>query len=245
MITQLKCIIIDDEPLAQEIIEKHIEKIPYLLLLKKSNNAIEGLKDIESFKPDLVFMDVQMPMMSGMDLIKILNDYKPHIIITTASPEYALEGFELDVDGYLLKPIPFERFFKAVNKVYNILRSEKNNNKTDAGEQSMISSFFWAKVNGRLLHINFDDVLLVKGMKDYVQIFLKDKKIITYLTMKRILEILPANQFMRVSRSYVVKISIIKEINGNVLETTVGDEEIIIGSTYRDMIKDETNKWLK
>lgn len=244
MIPQLKCIIIDDEPLAQEIIEKHIDKIPYLEVIKKSNNAIEGLKDIESLKPDLVFMDVQMPTMSGIDLIRILNDYKPHIIITTASPDYALEGFELDVDGYLLKPISFDRLFKAVNKVYNIMRSVNLTVKNEVAVHNL-NSFFWAKVNGKLLHINFDDVLLVKGMKDYVQIFLKEKKIITYLTMKRILEILPPNEFMRVSRSYVVKISIIKGINGNVLETSVDNEEIIIGSTYRDIIKDETNKWLK
>lgn len=240
----MKCIIIDDEPLAQEIIEKHAEKVPFLEVLKKSNNAIEGLNDIEELKPDLVFMDIQMPTMSGIELIRILNNYKPHIILTTASPDYALEGFELDVAGYLLKPISFERFLKAVNKVYKLVNVNSLSLKQENNDQPA-NSHFWAKVNGKLLHINFEEVLLVKGMKDYVQIFLRDRKIITYLTMKRILEILPPNDFMRVSRSYIVRLSSIKGIDGNVLETSITDEEIIIGSTYRELIKNEANKWLK
>ncbi|WNB18529.1 LytR/AlgR family response regulator transcription factor [Marivirga arenosa] len=244
MNSNLKCIIIDDEPFAQDVIEKHCEKIPFVEVLKKSNNAIEGLKDIETLKPDLVFMDIQMPTMNGIELIKILNNFKPKIIITTASKDHALEGYELDVSDYLLKPISFERFFRAVNKVYNLLKVNINSVVKESNEQATSNSYFWAKVNGKLLHINFEDVLLVKGMKDYVQIFLRDRKIITYLTMKRILEILPENEFMRVSRSYIVKISSIRGINGNILET-VTEEEIIIGSTYRDIIKHEANKWLK
>ncbi len=240
----MKCLIIDDEPLAQEIIEKHAEKVPFLEVLKKANNAIEGLNDIEELKPDLVFLDIQMPTMSGIELIRILNNYKPHIILTTASPDFALEGFELDVAGYLLKPISFERFLKAVNKVHKLVSINSLPGKQEINDQP-VNSHFWAKVNGKLLHINFEEVLLVKGMKDYVQIFLRDRKIITYLTMKRILEILPPNDFMRVSRSYIVRLSSIKGIDGNVLETSIKEEEIIIGSTYRELIKNEANKWLK
>ncbi|MBX0335341.1 LytTR family DNA-binding domain-containing protein [Pontibacter sp. HSC-14F20] len=240
----MKCIIIDDEPLAQEVIEKLAAKVPFLEVIKKAGNAIEGLQDIENLKPDLVFMDIQMPTMSGIELIKILNNHRPQIILTTASPDHALEGFELDVAGYLLKPISFERFLKAVNKVNKLVNGIQPARKQEVeGEPS--ATHFWAKVNGKLLHIKFDDVLLVKGMKDYVQVFLKDRKIITYLTMKRILEILPPQDFTRVSRSFIVRTSSIKGIDGNVLETTVADEEIIIGSTYRESIKNEANKWLK
>ncbi|ARS35709.1 LytR/AlgR family response regulator transcription factor [Pontibacter actiniarum] len=240
----MKCIIIDDEPLAQEVIEKLARKVPFLEVLQKAGNAIEGLKYIEALKPDLVFMDIQMPTMSGIELIKILNHVKPQIILTTASPDYALEGFELDVAGYLLKPISFERFLKAVNKVHHLINST-NQVKYQENEGQAFNTHFWAKVNGKLLHIKFEDVLLVKGMKDYVQIYLKDRKIITYLTMKRILEILPPHEFTRVSRSFIVRTSSIQGIDGNVLETSVADEEIIIGSTYRESIKNEANKWLK
>lgn len=240
----MKCIIIDDEPLAQEVLEKLVNKVPFLELLKKSSNAIEGLKDIEELKPDLVFMDIQMPTMSGIELIKILSSVKPYIILTTASPDYALEGFELDVVAYLLKPISFDRFLKAVNKVHQFVNVNRQVRKPEQ-EVQHIDSHFWAKVNGKLLHVKFEDVLLVKGMKDYVQIFLKDRKIITYLTMKRIIEILPPHEFTRVSRSFIVRTASIKGIDGNMLETTVADEEIIIGSTYRESIKNEANKWLK
>ncbi|SIT93970.1 LytR/AlgR family response regulator transcription factor [Pontibacter indicus] len=240
----MKCIIIDDEPLAQEVVEKLAAKVPFLEVIKKAGNAIEGLQAIEDLKPDLVFMDIQMPTMSGLELIKILENHKPQIILTTASPDHALEGFELDVAGYLLKPISFERFLKAVNKVHKLVSGNQPARRQEVEGQPS-ASHFWAKVNGKLLHIKFEDVLLVKGMKDYVQIYLKDRKIITYLTMKRILEILPPQDFTRVSRSYIVRTSSIKGIDGNVLETTVADEEIIIGSTYRESIKNEANKWLK
>lgn len=236
----MKCLIIDDEPLAQEVIEKLAKKVPFLEVLKKSNNAIEGLRDIDTLKPDLVFMDIQMPTMNGIELIRILNTHRPYIILTTASPDYALEGFELDATAYLLKPISFDRFLKAVHKVRQLMQGSQPEN-----TPPVASAHFWAKVNGRLLHIGIEDVLLVKGMKDYVQLYLKDRKIITYLTMKRMEEILPPHDFTRVSRSYIVRNAIIKGIDGNVLETSIPDEEIIIGSTYREAIKSEANKWLR
>lgn len=240
----LKCLIIDDEPFAQEVIENHAEKVPYLQVIKKSGNAIEGLNDINEYKPDLVFMDIQMPVMTGLDLIRILDIHQPSIIITTASPNYALDGFELDVVDYLLKPISFERFFKAVNKVY--LRAKNPHSTINLGNTEMVDrgTHFWAKVDGAMQYIAFEDVLIVKGMKDYVQIYLKDRKIITYLTMKKIEEYLPPQDFLRVSRSYIVRKSAIKALNGNTLETDV-KEEIIVGSTYRDTLRSEIDKWLR
>jgi len=230
----ITCLIIDDEPYAQEVIEEHIKKIPFLQLLKKSNDAVEGLKDIEDLKPDLVFMDIQMPEMTGIELIKILQKHRPEIIITTAFSEHALEGYDLEISDYLLKPIRFDRFLKAVNKVKRQLMPQENRT----------SQYFWVKENGKLVHVPVDDVLMVKGMKDYIQLFLKKRKIITYLTMKRIEQILPENEFMRVSRSYIVRKSTIKSINGNILETSV-EEDIIIGGTYREAIKNEISEWLR
>jgi len=230
----IRCLIIDDEPYAQEVIEEHIKKISFLQIIKKSNDAVEGLKDIEELKPDLVFMDIQMPEMTGIELIKILRQHRPEIIITTAYSEHALEGYELDISDFLLKPIRFDRFLKAVNKVKRqIVPSERQP-----------SIYFWVKENGKLVHVQVDDVMMVKGMKDYIQLYLKERKIITYLTMKRIEEILPAKEFIRVSRSYIVRKSAIKSINGNTLETFVG-EEIMVGGTYKEAIRDEINEWLR
>ncbi len=244
MNTKINCLIIDDEPYAQEIIEKHAEKVPYLHILKKSNNAIEGLKDIQELRPDLVFMDIQMPEMTGLELIRILHNHKPYIIITTASPDHALEGFDLEVTDYLLKPISFDRFLKAVNKIYGYISISREKINITAEEKTK-NSHFWVKENGKMVHLSVDDVLMVKGLKDYIQIFLKERKIITYQTMKRIMEILQEDDFMRVSRSYIVRKTAIKAINGNILETTVGEEEVMIGSTYRETIKNEINEWLR
>lgn len=242
----VKCLIVDDEPFAQEVIEKHAEKVPYLQVVKKSNNAVEALKDIEEYLPDLVFMDIQMPEMSGLELIRILNIHKPKVIITTAFPEHALEGFDLDVSDYLLKPISFERFLKAVNKVYALQKmATQSRIPSVQSRESESPAFFWVKENGKLVHLAFEDVQMIKGMKDYLQIFLKERRIIiTYMTMNRIMEILPIQDFIRVSRSYIVRKSSIISINGNVLETTLG-EEVMIGTTYRDIIRDEVSEWLK
>ncbi|WP_143959447.1 LytR/AlgR family response regulator transcription factor [Litoribacter populi] len=230
----IKSLIIDDEPYAQEVIEEYIKKVPFLHLLKKSNDAIDGLKDIEELKPDLVFMDIQMPEMTGIELIKILQGHKPAIIITTAYSEHALEGYELEISDYLLKPIRFDRFLKAVNKIKKQLTPY----------EPKASQYFWVKENGKLVHVPMEDVLMAKSMKDYIQLYLKKRKIITYQTMKRMKEILPAEEFMRVSRSCIIRKSAIKSINGNILETTVG-EEIIIGGTYKEAIKSEINEWLR
>jgi two-component system, LytTR family, response regulator len=230
----IRCLIIDDEPYAQEVIEEFIKKISFLQLIKKSNDAVEGLKDIDELKPDLVFMDIQMPEMTGIELIKILRQHRPEIIITTAYSEHALEGYELDISDFLLKPIRFDRFLKAVNKVKRQI----------APSERKPSIYFWVKENGKLVHVQVDEVVMVKGMKDYIQLYLKERKIITYLTMKRIEEILPTKEFIRISRSYIVRKSAIKSINGNTLETFVG-EEIMIGGTYREAIRDEINEWLR
>ncbi|MBS9523594.1 response regulator transcription factor [Litoribacter alkaliphilus] len=232
----IECLIIDDEPYAQEIIEEYIKKIPFLKLLKKSNDAVEGLNDIEELKPDLVFMDIEMPEMNGLDLIRILRQHRPEIILTTAYSEHALEGFELEVTDYLLKPIPFDRFVKAVNKAKKNLQP--------AIRSSSSPTYFWAKENGKLIYVPFEEVQVVKGMKDYVQIYLNDRKIITYQTLKRIMEILPESDFIRVHKSYIVKKSCIKAIEGNSIETTIG-EEIIIGGAYRGAIIKEINGWLR
>jgi two-component system, LytTR family, response regulator len=243
----LTCLIIDDEPIAQEILDKHISKVPFLKLIKKCDNAIEALSEIRDLKPDLILLDIMMPEMTGLELAKIIRGYKPQIILTTAYSEYAVEGFELDVADYLLKPISFDRFLKSANKIYEMVNLQRKANDIKLEVSPLLTSpnnYLWVKQDKKLVHVNVDDILLVKGMKDYVQFFLPNKKITTHMTMAKIEEKLPASLFLRVSRSYIIRKSAIKAINGNSLETDL-KEEIVIGSTYRELIKHEINNWLK
>ncbi|RDV11512.1 DNA-binding response regulator [Pontibacter diazotrophicus] len=243
----LSCLIVDDEPIAQDIIEKYIAKVPFLNLLDKCDNAIDALELIRELQPDLIFLDIKMPEMTGLELVRVISNYQLHVILTTAYPDYALEGFELEVAGYLLKPISFDRFLKAVNKVYEIASLQWKVNAAqvqETQERSNQPQFLWVKQDKKLIQINTEEIILVKGMKDYVQFFLPGEKVITHMTMAKIEDRLPSSQFLRVSRSYIVRKSAIKAIHGNTVETEL-KEEIIIGSTYREMIKKEILEWLK
>jgi len=245
----LTCIVIDDEPLAQIVIEKLIDKVPFLQLLKKCNNAIEALKNIQELQPDLIFLDVNMPEMTGLELVKIMGNSNIQVIITTAYPEFALKGYDLNVTDYLLKPISFERFFQSVKKANELISFKKEKSSSynqSAGEASLLKDsvetkkYFWVKEDKKLIHINSDEVLLVEGMKDYIKIFLAEMVIITHMTMTKIENILPPSNFLRVNRSYLIRKSAIKAIHGNMIENVLG-KEIIIGSTYKDAIRAEIN----
>lgn len=240
----LTVIIVDDEPIAQDIIETFVGMIPYLKLLKKCDNAIDALHEIQELKPDLIFLDVQMPKMTGLEMLKIIRNNKSQVILTTAYPNFAVEGFNLDVIDYLLKPISFERFFKAVNKVSEFLRlnrlEESNAARNEAQAVSLndVKNSIWIKQDKKLVHVSLDHIILVKAMKDYMQVFLPDKRVIAHITMTRLQEILCPPTFLRVNRSCIVRKTAIKSINGNFIETEI-DEEIVMGVTYRDQIRAE------
>lgn len=246
MIKPLRCVIIDDEPIAQEIIAKYVARVPFLELAAVCDNAIEALVTIREEQPDLIFLDINMPEMTGLEMLKLTQAYHMQAILTTAYPDYALDGYELAVADYLLKPISFERFLKAVNKVDEQVRlqravnqpADKVTSKNDTNQHNI-----WVRQDKKLIQINTDDLILVKGMKDYIQLYLSDQKILTHMTMAKIEEKLPAAQFLRVSRSYIVRKSAIRAINGNMIETEL-QEEILIGSTYREHIKREIAEWL-
>ena len=239
----LTVIIVDDEPIAQDIIETFVGMIPYLKLLKKCDNAIEALHDIQQLKPDLIFLDVQMPKMTGLEMLKVVRNSKSQFILTTAFPTFAVEGFDLDVADYLLKPISFERFFKAVNKVSELHRLSKlgeNNSRNElaASPLDQVKNSIWIKQDKKLVHVSLEDIIMVKAMKDYMQVFLPNKRVIAHITMLRLQEILCPPTFLRVNRSCIVRKTAIKSINGNFIETDI-DEEIIMGITYRDVIRSE------
>jgi DNA-binding LytR/AlgR family response regulator len=220
----IKCLIVDDEPLAQEVIENYITRIPNLEVVKKCSDAIQAFEVMKKEKIDLIFLDIQMPVIDGLSFLKSVKSI-PSVIITTAFPQHALESYDFDVTDYLLKPISFERFLKAVNKVL-----DKKNTVSNAAEQK--SDFTFLKVDGKLVKVNFSEIMYVEGMKDYLKVFLKDKFYVVHQTMKRFEESLPHQQFVRVHKSYIVSLPAVKTIIGNYIE--VNDQHIPIGANYKD-----------
>jgi DNA-binding LytR/AlgR family response regulator len=220
----IKCLIVDDEPLAQEVIENYITRIPNLEVVKKCSDAIQAFEVMKKEKIDLIFLDIQMPVIDGLSFLKSIKNI-PSVIITTAFPQHAVESYDFDVTDYLLKPISFERFLKAVNKAL-----DKKNTVANAAEQK--SDFIFLKVDGKLVKVNFSEIMYVEGMKDYLKVFLKDKFYVVHQTMKRFEESLPHGQFIRVHKSYIVSLPAVKTIIGNYIE--VNDQHIPIGANYKD-----------
>lgn len=232
---QLKCIAIDDEPLALDLIKQYTSKISFLDLVKTFENPLEAMHFLSTNQVDLIFLDVQMEEISGIQFLKVLNN-KPKIIMTTAYDKYAVAGFELDVVDYLLKPISFERFLKAVNKVYDLISLEKQNdgNSKIKFENEVLDTdtYFFVKSGTQLIKINYDDVLYIEGQGDYLSIVTKNRKILTLQTFSKMEKILPENIFIRVHKSYIVSLPHIEKIERN--RIIIGDKYIPISDSYKD-----------
>ncbi len=222
----IKTLIVDDEPLALDIIESYIEKIPDLELVARCDNAIDANEILQKEHVDLLILDIQMPQMTGIELVKSLRT-APKVIFTTAYSEYAVEGFELDAVDYLLKPVAFDRFMKAVNKV-------KDGN--DKSHVAADDDYFFVKADKKLIKIHFNEILYIEGLKDYVIIKKEAGRVIALQTMKSLEAKLPSNIFMRVHRSYIVNIAKIKAVVGNSLELIENGKtkDIPIGKNYKD-----------
>lgn len=219
----IRCLVVDDEPLALDVITDYIQKIPELILISDTTNAIEGLGLVQRGEIDLVFLDVQMPELSGIQFLKIMNG-QCDVILTTAYPEYALDGYDLNVVDYLLKPIAFERFKKAVQKVLNSIsavESPKNN-----------LDFIFVKAEHKIHKIDLVDILYIEGLKDYISIYTSNNRIITLQNMKKMEETLPTSDFIRVHKSYIIALDKIKCIERG--KITIQDKVIPIGDTFRE-----------
>lgn len=228
----IRCIAIDDENLALDLIEDDILKVPFLQLVKKCRSGIEALDVLQTEKIDLLFLDIQMPDISGIQFLKSLP-HKPLVIFTTAYEKYALEGFELDVIDYLLKPYSFERFLKAVNKAQDYLSIlEKNQTQPAAEEISFSSQFIFVKSDYKLVKIEIAEIQYIESLKDYIKIVAGEKPVVTLSSMKAIEEKLVPPDFIRVHRSFIVNIRKIQYLHRNYV--MVGDKEIPIGDNYKD-----------
>lgn len=231
-------IIVDDEPLAQDVLETYIEKIPEFKLVKKCSNAFEANDALKNHDIDLMFLDIQMPQLTGIDFLKTLTK-PPMVIFTTAYPNYAIEGFELDALDYLLKPISVDRFMKAANKaIEQIGLQQKDNtappatNPASAGQPD----YFFVKADKKLVKVNFKEIIYIEGLKDYVIIRMDNARVITLQTMKSLEEKLPLTNFLRIHRSYIVNIEKINAIIGNMVEVMEKGQakHLPIGKNYRD-----------
>ena len=232
----IRCLIVDDEPLALHILEDYMSKIPFLKLVKATTDPIEALTLVQEGNIELVFLDVQMPELTGIQFLRIANG-KAKVILTTAYPQYALEGYELDVIDYLLKPIAFDRFFKSVQKAQTILQPASA--KPQVIEQTpqppqanLLSDFIFVKTEHKIQKVYLNDVLFIEGLKDYISIFTTAERIITLQNMKKMEDALPEKHFIRVHKSYIVSINKIDSIERS--RIFIGDKVIPVGDTYRE-----------
>jgi len=238
----LSCLIIDDEPLAQDVLAAHIERIPALQLVQRCNNAMEAFEALHKNKIDLIFLDINMPVISGLSFLRSLKE-PPAVILTTAYTEYAMEGYELDVVDYLLKPVPFDRFARAVNKAMQFLAipgrdlpqiPEPAPAPGSSATQQQQKDYFFVKADGKLVKLNYADIRYIEGMKDYLKIFTTQTYYVVHQTMKAMEEQLPADRFMRVHKSYIIALSAIRSIEGNIIN--IEKAEIPLGSNYKEAL---------
>jgi two-component system LytT family response regulator len=233
----IRCLVVDDEPLALHILEDYISKVPFLELIKATTNPIEALTMVQEGNIDLVFLDVQMPELTGIQFLKIANG-KTKVILTTAYSQYALEGYELDVVDYLLKPIAFDRFFKSAQKAQGIIQPNVKQvvaepaQQIQQQQQDFLSDFIFVKSEYKIQKVYLHQILFIEGLKDYISIFTTAERIITLQNMKKMEDTLPDKHFVRVHKSYIVALNKIDSIERS--RIFIGDKIIPVGDTYRD-----------
>lgn len=231
---QHTCLIVEDEPLARNLLTEYVKKVSFLNLVKACSNPMEALEVLRTNTIDILFLDIQMPEITGITLLKILQK-KPMVILTTAYSEYALESYELDVVDYLLKPITFDRFLKAVDKAsQRITTPGVSISDRPQGEAS--ADFVFVKDGTKLVKIVFDDVLFVEGLKDYVTIHTKTQKVVTLQRLKALEMQLPAEKFIRIHHSYIIALKAIDVIHKG--EVQIGNAMIPISDSYKKAFKD-------
>lgn len=221
----LNCIIVDDEPSGRQVLEEYILETPFLKLKGKAENPLVAYELLQAQPIDLIFLDIQMPKINGLDFLRSL-EAPPMVILTTAFSEYALKGFEYNVIDYLLKPIALQRFIKASTKAKDYFELSNN--------QSQSSDYFFVKCNSKFEKIFYDDLLFVEAANNYVLFQTIDKRHISYLTFKSIEESLPQNQFIKVHKSFIISISKIKNLDSE--EITVGTHTIPISRKLKDVV---------
>jgi DNA-binding LytR/AlgR family response regulator len=228
-----QCLIVDDEPLAIEIIERYLQNFSDMKIAGRCNNAFQAFEILKKQHIDLIFLDIQMPQITGISFIGLLNQH-PKIIITTAYRDYALDGFELNVLDYLLKPISLERFIKAIDKYYSSIAANETSNPDLLIAPDTSRPSIFVKAERKMVRVFLDEIYLIESLKEYVIIHKKDKKIITKNSISYFEEILPKGQFIRIHRSYIVSISQIEAYTQTTIELL--KKELPIGRNYKNEV---------
>lgn len=235
-----RCLIVEDEAPAQRILKKFITDVPPLELVDCTTNALDALTILNTQKIDILFLDINLPKIKGIDFLKSIQS-PPQVIFTTAYAEYAIEGFELDATDYLLKPFSFERFLKGVNKAIDRINLSSENILTKSEIQDDEVAFF--KADKKIFRLNLTELIYIEGVKDYVKIVTLTNTHLILQTMKHWETHLPSNQFKRIHKSFIVNLKRINSINGNVI--TIGEKEIPIGRSFKEgLLREIENKYL-
>lgn len=230
------CLAVDDEPPALQVIEKYIAAVPALELKASVNNAVDALSILQNNKVDLIFLDIQMPQLLGTELMRSLIN-PPKVIFTTAFRKYAVDGFELDAVDYLLKPISFERFLKAVNKVMRLgIATDLDHSPPGISpQQTVTGNFIYLRADRKNIKVNFDDILFIESLKDYIKVVTKDKTIVTKQAISSIEENLPSNLFIRIHRSFIVSLKRIESFTPELIQ--IDKYELPVSRSYRHEVE--------
>ncbi len=232
---KLKCIVVDDEPVARKLLMEFIEEIDYLEFVGQAENPLKAMMYLEENEIDIIFLDINMPKINGIDFLRS-SKISAHIIMTTAYAMYAVEAFGLDVLDYLVKPISFERFLKACNKAKEIIELKKMPPATGTSA----ANHFFIKCNNQIEKIFYDDLIYAEAMLNYVMLYTNSGKMMVYLTIKNLEDQLPSDIFIKVHKSFIVNINKIKSIEGNMLD--IGKEKITISQSLREKVIKEIVK---
>ncbi len=230
---ELTCLIVDDEELARTLLENYINRLPYLKLAGKCSNPIEALQLLRNQSVDLIFLDIQMPEMIGTDFLKTLSQ-KPMVVFTTAYSEYALEGYELNVVDYLLKPFPFERFLQAVNKASDLAKLKSKGTTNITSYPTNEKNYILVKSEHKVHRISYDEIQYIQSMREYVAYYTSNGRILSLGSLKKLEVDLPENLFLRIHKSYIISKSKVSTLEGNMVH--IGKEKIPIGASYREKV---------
>ncbi len=226
-----KCLIVDDEPLARELIRGHIQKLENFEIVAECDNAMKAMDALRNHSIDLMFLDIKMPQMTGIDFLKTLKR-PPKVIITTAFSQYALDGFELDVVDYLMKPVTFERFFKSVNKYF--LSGHSENVEVEGGNGTSEASFIYVKENKKVIKIYLREIHFIEGLNEYIRIHTDNRRVVVKSSLQGIENKLPSEQFIRIHKSYIVSIPRIRAFNATTIE--LENAKLRIGRNYKNQV---------
>lgn len=244
----LNCIAVDDEPLALGLVCAFIEQTPFLKLIGRYASGVEALRGLHELQPDVIFLDIQMPDLNGLELARVLGgreNTRPRIIFTTAYNQFALEGYRVDALDYLLKPFNYKEFLRAANKAlaYNKL-IEKSKNAASFSDDAVSTEYLFLKVEYQLVRVAFTDILYIESLKDYVKVWLQSapKPLLSLISLKALEDKLPAKRFMRVHRSFIVSLDKINSVTRNSMQ--IGNINITVGDQYKDAFNQFLSRWV-